>query len=171
VREVFAIHVFYADGGPPKSGERRISDLSPKWIGICDDLLRYHGPVMRHNMGSSLSHFDMMGGPVVELLSFGQTCFRLAISLGTGSEQDRAAVSQFRGIWTRLVESGGAVVDLAAIRVLDSAATEQCVLVLDWAQPVDGDEQAALAQLGQHLAGSYFKYCAASGLARKDERA
>ena len=163
MREVFAIQIFYADGGPPESGERRISDLSPKWMSICDDLIASYGPVMKHNMGSTLSHFDIaMAGPMVQLLAYGQTCFRIAISLGTGSEQDRATVLQFREIWTRLVESAGNTVDPAAMRVLDQAASERCVLVLDALQPVDADQKLALLQLGEHLAGAYFKYGAAS---------
>jgi hypothetical protein len=115
-------------------------------------------------MGSTLSHFDIaMGGPMVELLAFGQTCFRMAISLGRDSEQDQAAVSQFREIWTGLANSAGNTVDPAATRILDQAATERCVLVLDTCQPVDDDQKLALLQLGEHLAGSYFKYCTASG--------
>src|SRR5262245_41850280 len=148
MREAFAIRIFYADGGPPESGERRISDLSPKWMGIGEDLLASYGPVMRHNMGSTLSHVDVvMAGPTVELLAFGQTCFRLAISLGTGSEQDRATVLQFRETWKQLVESTGNTVDATAVRILDQAATEQCVLVLDTCQPVDDGQKLALAQL------------------------
>jgi hypothetical protein len=163
VRDVFAIHVFYADGGPPESGERRISELAPKWIGICDDLLAHHGPVMRHNMGSTLSHFDIvMAGPMLELLAFGQACFRLAISLGTGSEQDQATVLEFCKIWSRLVESAGNKVNPVATGILDQAATKQSVLVLDTAQPADKADKLALAQLGQHLAAAYFKWCAAS---------
>jgi len=166
VHDGFAVRIFYADGGPPESGERRISDLSPKWMAICDDLLAGYGPVMKHNMGSTLSHFDIaMAGPMVELLAFGQTCFRLAISLGSGSEQDRATVSQFRGLWTGLVQSAGNTVDTAAMRLLDGAATERCVLVLDACQPADDGQKLALAQLGEHLAAAYFKYCAASGSA------
>src|SRR4051794_3598729 len=103
MRDKFTTHIFYADGGSPESGDRRLSDLSPRWLAIFDDLLTRHGPVMRHNMGSTLSHFDVvMAGPAVELLAFGKICFRLAISLGTASEQDQASVSQFREVWIRL---------------------------------------------------------------------
>src|SRR5439155_5915840 len=100
-------------------------------MSICDDLLASYGPVMKHNMGSTLAHFDIaMAGPMVELLAYGQTCFRLGISLGTNSEQDRATILHFREIWTRLVENAGNMADPAAMRTLDQAATEQCVLVL-----------------------------------------
>jgi len=164
MREGFTVHIFYPDGDPPESGERRIGNLSPKWLGICSELLTYYGPVMKHNMGSTLAHVDIaMAGPVVELLAFDQVCFRLAISLGTSSEQDRATVLQFREIWTRLVESAGNAVDPAAMRILDQAATKPSVLVLDACQPaVDDDQKVALAQLGEHLAGAYIKYCASS---------
>jgi hypothetical protein len=163
VRDTFTIHIFYADGSAPESGERRLSDLSPKWLAICGDLLTHHGPVMRHNMGGTLSQFDVvMAGPAVELLAFGKTSFRLAISLGTASKQDDATVSQFRELWTRLVESTGNTVAAAAMRVFDRAATEPCVLVVDTCQPVDDDDKLALYQLGEHLIGAYIKYCAAS---------
>jgi hypothetical protein len=162
MREVFTVHIFYPDGGPPESGERRISNLSPKWMGICSEMLAHYGPVMKHNMGNALAHFDIaMAGPMVELLAFGQMCFRLAISLGSSSEQDRATVLQFRQIWTRLVEGAGNTIHPEAMRVLNEAAMEQSVLVLDTCQPaVDDDQKVALAQLGEHLAGAYIKYCA-----------
>jgi hypothetical protein len=161
MREVFTVHIFYPDGDSPESGERRISDLSPKWMGIFSELLTHYGPVMKHNMGSTLDHFDIaIAGSMVELFAFDHMCFRLAISLGSGSEQDRATVLQFREIWTRLVESAGNTVELAAMRILDQAETEQSVLVLDTCQPaVDDDQKAALFQLGEHIAGAYIKYC------------
>jgi len=87
-------------------------------------------------------------------------CFRLAISPGISPAQDRATVLQFREIWTRLVESAGNTVELAAMRILGQAETEQSVLVLDTCQPaVDDHQKAALAQLGEHIAGAYIKYC------------
>ena len=164
MREILNVHIFYPDGDPPESGERRISDLSPKWIGIFSDLLTGYGPVMKHKMGSTLSHLEIrMAGPMVELLAFDQVCFRLGISLGTGSEQDRATVLQFREIWTLLVEQAGNTVEPVAMGILDQAATGQSVLVLDMCQPsVDDDQKLALAQLGDHLVGAYIKYCSAS---------
>jgi hypothetical protein len=67
---------------------------------------------------------------------------------------------QFREIWTWLVESAGNTVELTAMRILDQAETEQSLLVLDTCQPaVDDNQKLALAQLGEHIACAYIKYC------------
>jgi len=162
MQDTFALHIFYPDGGPPESAEKRISELSPKWLSICADLLAHHGPVMNHNMGGTLSHLDIrMGGPTVHLLAFGHLCHQLAISRGSGSEQDRAAVSQFKILLEKIAEIAGRVVDRAAIAVLDEAPCAQSVLVFDMCQPaVDENQKHALVDLGVHLAGAYYQYCA-----------
>ncbi len=162
MQDTFALHIFYPDGGPPDSAEKKISELSPKWLGICADLLAHYGPVMNHNMGNALSHFDVrMGGPTVHLLAFEHLCYQVAISRGSGSEQDRAAVSQFKTLLEKAVEIAGKVVDRAVIAVLDEASCTQSALVFDMCQPaVDENQKHALADLGVHLAGAYYQYSA-----------
>lgn len=163
MRESFAIHIFYADGASPESGERRIIDLSPKWVGICSDLLSRLGPVLKHNMGSTLSHFDIvMAGPMIELHAHDQLCFRLAISLGTQSEQDQTAVAQFRELWTHLATSAGNEIDSAAARILNHAPATQCILVLDVGSTIEDGQKLALLQLGEHLSGAYMSMSTAS---------
>lgn len=160
MRDNFAIHCFYADGGLPDSGSRRISDLSPKWLAICDDLLAAHGPVLKHNMGSTLSHFDIaMAGPMIELNAYGQPGFVLAITLGTGSQQDQATVLKFREDWSRLVESAGKKIHPAGVIVLNQATREQSILILDLCPSLEEDQKLALLQFGEHLAGAYLRYC------------
>jgi hypothetical protein len=163
MQDTFAIHIFYPDGDPPESGEKKISELSPKWLGICADLLAHYGPVMTHNMGSTLSHLAIkMGGPTVHLLAYDHVCYQLAISRGSGSKQDRAAVSQFRILLEKAVEIAGKTVDPAAIAVLDAAPGTPSVLIFDMCQPaVDEPQKHALADLGVHLAGAYYQYRAA----------
>ena len=160
MHETFAIHIFYPDGGPPESAEKKISELSPKWLGVCADLLAHYGPVMNHNMGGTLPHFDIrMGGPTVHLMAHKHLCYQLAISRGSGSEQDRAAVSQLEVLLEKAVEIAGKAVDRAAIAVLDEAPCTPSVLIFDMCErAVDEDQKHALAELGVHLAGAYYQY-------------
>jgi hypothetical protein len=160
MQDTFALYIFYPDGGPPVSGEKKISELSSKWLGICADLLAQHGPVMNHNMGAPLSHIDIrMGGPTVHLMAFEHLCYQVAITRGEGSEKDRAAVEQFKVFLETAAEITEKTVDPAAIAVLDEALCTQSVLVFDMCQPaVDENQKHALLDLGVHLAGAYYQY-------------
>jgi hypothetical protein len=161
VTEEYAIHVFYPDGRAPESGVQAIAQLSDRWLTVCADMLDESGPVMHRNMGSTLSHFDVkMGGPIGQLSAHGHRCFDFAISLGADSEQDHATARHFRSLFERAVGMSGGAVATNACAVLDGAVNRPCLLLFDFCQPdVADDQKAALAQLGIHLAGAYYRYC------------
>ncbi len=157
----YKTHIFYPDGRVPESGTQDISALSAKWLRVCAELLNHYGPVMDHNMGSTLSHFTIrMGGPIGELLIHGMTCFKFAISIGTGSEQDRATVNHFMDSFSRLCEACKATPEDKAVALIGQAADHTTCLFLDLCNPkIDPDQKGAMFQLGNHMAGAYIQYC------------
>jgi hypothetical protein len=160
VVERFLIKVFYPDGGPPESGTQEITDLSGQWMSVCSDFLEYHGPVMTHNMGGTLSHFDIhMGGPVGQLYAYGRPCFEFAISRGTEWGQDQGAVDHFVAIIQSAESESEQTVTYDVVSSAREAALFPTLLIFDRCDPEVPDEQkGALMQLGYHLAGAYLKY-------------
>ena len=156
----FKIQLYFPDGDPPETGERDAADLSQRWLDQCSEILNYFGPVFNHNMGSTLSHFDIrMAGPMVELLANNNTCFRLAILCGTGTEQEHATKDQFASLLNRVVS---AVENDVAPETIESMGIEnktRMLLALDLLADVPEDQKQALFQLGEHLAWAYIQYC------------
>lgn len=161
----FKIHFFYPDGGPPESGEQLIDGLSEKWLKICNDLLEHYGPVINHNMGSTLSHFDIrMGGPIGTLLVNGNTCFEFAISLGQISKQDRATTNHFKNILLKTREITSTPISESALNIVEMANNYSTLLLFDSVNTeVNENDKEALIDLGVHLAGAYFQYCELPG--------
>lgn len=156
----FGIHFFYPDGEPPESGVQRIDTLSEKWLSICREMFKLNGPVFTHNMGSTLSHFDIeFAGPIWKLKINGKMCFELAITSETNTQQDTATIDYFRRTLVRYVSLSGSELSDSASATIKAAVAKPGVLVID--QLVDGidDEQKhALIQLGYHLVGAYYEH-------------
>jgi hypothetical protein len=157
---VFGVHIFYPDGGPPESGSQPIDALSVNWLSICRDLLNAQGAVFSHNMGSTLSHFDIeLAGPVGRLVAYGKTCFDIAITLGANTDQDVLSSTYFRKKLDDYVNSAGNALSQSALDTIDAAATNRCVLLIDkCVSDVDDEQKHALIQIGYHLVAAYYEY-------------
>lgn len=55
----FYVAPFAIVGKPLGVGRWRLSDLSPKWLGVCDDMLRDLGPRFRTSPGRRLRHIEV----------------------------------------------------------------------------------------------------------------
>jgi hypothetical protein len=156
----FGVHIFYSDGGPPESGSQSIDALSVSWLSICRDLLNAKGAVFCHNMGSTLSHFDIeLAGPVGRLVANGKTCFDIAITLGANTDQDVLTSTYFRKKLDDYVNSSGNALSQSAFDTIDAAATNRCVLLIDnCVSDVDDEQKHALIQIGYHLVAAYYEY-------------
>jgi hypothetical protein len=157
----FAIHIYFPDGEPPETGSMSLETLSPKWLGICRDLLEQHGPVMNHNMGSTLSHIAIrMGGPVGQLVCHGHPAFYFAVSLGSGSDQDKAALAHFEDLYVKACEFAQSAIKEESLAVLRGSSAAPSLLILDASDPELSDEDGGmLGELANHLAGAYLLYC------------
>jgi hypothetical protein len=156
----FGVHIFYPDGGPPESGSQSIDALSINWLSICRDLLDARGVVFSHNIGSTLSHFDIeLAGPVGKLVAHGKTCFDIAITLGTNTDQDVLTSTYFRKKLADNVNSAGNALSQSAFDTIDSAASNRCVLLIDnCVSDVDDEQKQALIQIGYHLVAAYYEF-------------
>ena len=156
----FGIHFFYPDGEPPESGVQRFDTLSEKWLSICRDVFKLNGPVFTHNMGNSLSHFDIeFAGPICKLKINGRTCFELAITSGVAAQQDIATIDYFRTTLGRYVCLSGSELSDSASAKIKSAVANPSVLVIDHlVNDIEDEQKHALIELGYHFVGAYYEY-------------
>ena len=152
---------FYPDGGAPEKTMIPEAAISDRWFSVCADILGSLGPVFKHNMGSTLSHFDVhMAGPMGRLLLNGTPCYEFAISRGTAAEQDAAAVEHFAELVLKAWQVAEAPVVEDAQVFLDGCDARPSLLLLDYCRPeMDDGQKLALGQLGIHLASAYLDYC------------
>ena len=158
----FKVITFFPDGEPPENGFVEQEALSDKWMSICNDIYKGYGVVFRHNMGSTLSHFDIyMAGPMGRLSVNQKACFEISISLGTGSEQDKATIEHFQAFYLEACKVAKAPVPseetLGAFIGLEKEIT---LLTFDYCNPeIDDQDKVAIGQLGLHLANAYYDFC------------
>jgi hypothetical protein len=58
-KTAFFVAPFAIDGSLIGLGEWQIADLSPKWLGVCEQLLRDHGPSFCTTLGQMLDHIEI----------------------------------------------------------------------------------------------------------------
>jgi hypothetical protein len=153
--------IYYPDGAPPETAHNEPRALSQRWLAVCAGLLAEHGPVFKHNMGSTLSHFDIeMGGPLGRLAVHRTPCFEFWISLGRGTAQDKATVSHFVEFHRKACAAANSSVQAEALTPMRDLHAKPALIMFDYCNPqIEQDQRAAIAQLGLHLADAYFEYC------------
>lgn len=156
----FETLIFYPDGKEPEVSHIDPATLSPKWSAICTDILAKRGPVFKHNMGSTLAHFEIeMAGPVGRLLVHNTRCFDFWITRAPQSEQDRATIRHFAQFLHTAWEASGAPLTTATLESLERLGSRNGLIFFDYCRPeIEPDQKAGIAQLGFHLAHSYFEY-------------
>ena len=149
---------FFPDGAAPERTELAASQISDRWLSVCRDILNHHGPVFEHNMGSTLSHFDLhLAGPMGRLSVNGCACYELGISLGMGSRQDNETMEWFRGFLREACEVAKSTLSGDAISATNGLGAVPSVMLFDYCNPqIPDDQKAAMGQLGLHLVNAYF---------------
>ena len=160
-RVAFDVHVFFPDGSAPESSLVRKRALSSKWLAICEDLYNNYGPIFRHNMGSTLSHFDVtMAGPIGELIVSDIKCFDLSVCDGSDSEQNAATIDHFSEKLVESIRLTGSELSAEATRALQKSRAVPSLLLFDYCrEEVSDDLKMAIVELGYHLVAAYLRYC------------
>lgn len=157
----FTMTIFYPDGGQPETVSYRASSLSPKWSQICHDLLDELGIVFHHNMGDTLSHFDIhLAGPIGRLLVHGHPCYEFSVFCGKRDEQDMATIRHFQEFAIAACDAAHTIFSGAGRAALQALGDQPALLMFDYCHPeIEESQKIAIGQLGVHLAAAYFDYC------------
>jgi len=157
----FDIVTFFPDGEDPEISQIETSHLSKRWLDVCSGMLDDLGPVFKHNMGSTLAHFDVcLAGPMGRLLVFGKACYEFCISLGESSDQDSQALDHFLDFLKQACKTTGSELSPVAIAAFSGRSSAPSLMMFDYCNSGIGDDQKlAIGQLGIHLANAYYDYC------------
>lgn len=156
----FTAMTYYPDGKVPEITEIPCESLSERWLSVCSEILN-GGPVYKRNMGSTLSHYEVQqAGPIGKLSVHNMACFEFAISLGLDSEQDRAAIANFKKLFNDACVIAGETPEDEAIKSFDEYKSKPIMMMFDYCnQDISDNDKLGIAQLGFHLANAYFDYC------------
>ena len=133
--------------------------LSPRWLPVCNDLLNHYGPVFTHNMGGTLSHFEIrFTAGIAHYYAHGHAVVSAVYLPGVSAAQDSGALEVF----THHVTSSAPVQRLCAdpsgfASHLRTHSERPLSIGLVWgnSQVAESDAEA-LIELGTHLAGAYL---------------
>jgi hypothetical protein len=94
--EAFTVAQYAPDGESLGSSVLAVSQLSPKWLGVCASLIESHGPVFSESMGSTLSHYHVeCAAGLCYFKVHGEVLYIGAIIAGSSAVQDSALLQLF----------------------------------------------------------------------------
>ena len=98
--DVFFVAPFALDGEFLGIGSLEVSGFSPKWLAICESILRQHGPLFRISMGQMLTYLEieLTSANGVGLSTFyakGEAVISAAYLSGRDAEAERTVSRMF----------------------------------------------------------------------------
>ena len=143
--DTFSLSHYAPDGELLGSAEFSISQLSPRWLSVCGDLLDAYSPVFSRSMGSTLERFSIeCAGPICYFKVGGAVLYSTILLATSAAATREQSLAHFRG-------------QLAQDASLAAPEHFPAFLVLDTFAPgIDESDRAALFQLAYHFAGAYF---------------
>lgn len=158
----FYLAQYDIDGLPETIDFRKLSELSPKWLGLCGEFLREYGDSFDAAWSGPLARFRIRftSAPSVALatvLVHGRVAASLALVSGQAPSAEKEVLELFvaslRGV--RVVQAAAASSepfgDLAAL------VPRPLMVVVPWPDPEISDEDYGLvSELSIHLAGAFF---------------
>jgi hypothetical protein len=153
---------FAADGELLGTRTRPISELSPKWLKICDELIEFHGPVFKTSLGQNLSHIGVSvtsasGAALCTFSVHGSVTLTTAYFLGmfpsAESELQAVMLASLRN--THLVQAA-AESDKPFESLLGLQQRPLCVFVFWAPDGVSEQDNDLVREFGEHLAGAFF---------------
>jgi len=161
--DALCIAAFAADGELVGTGRWRVSDLSPKWVGVCRSLLRENGPSFRASFGRPLAHIELKftsaaGSALCAFFANGEIVMSSACVSGFSGNADREVLRLFQQSLLQVPLIHWPTSDSSqAFQGLFSLSERPLVAVVCWGNPSVSDEDADLVrELGVHLAGAFF---------------
>ena len=167
--ESLSIAAFAADGELVGTGRWTVSDLSPKWVNVCQSILREHGPSFRASFGRPLAHIELKfdssaGSALCTFFANGEIAMSSACVSGLSETADREVLQLFRQSLLREPLAHLAASDPSrAFQSLFSLPDRPLAAVVCWGNPTISEEDTnVVRELGVHLAGAFFSRIAAN---------
>jgi len=157
----FRIEHFAFDGEALGAQAQLLSQLSPKWLAIGEDLLATHGPVFTQNMGSTLSHYEIKCAAGLCWFSVAATPALFGVVLPVSPDaQSRALLTTF----VSQLQCAKPVLEHCRdvpefLGRISSLKERPVFIVVNWLNPnIPAQDQEAMFQLATHFAGAYLQW-------------
>ena len=146
----FSLAQYAPDGEILATGNLSVSQLSPRWLDLCSDLLNTYGPVFSRSMRSTLERFSIeCAAPICHFKVDGSILYPTVLLVSSAEANHRQAVAHF-------------VAQLSSDTPFTAPDRFPAFLVLNTFAPgIDENEGAALFQQAYHFAGAYFIWAGA----------
>jgi hypothetical protein len=156
----FCVAAFTPDGELVGTGMRKLAELSPKWLSVCQALLDANGSVFRISPGQTLSHIELK---LTSADGAGLGAFFVHGHLATSTAYFRGAVPEAEAEVQRMF--------LASLRpskrlgapsgtpfeALLGIPERPLHVVIPWANPrVSDEDYSLLRELSDHFAGVFL---------------
>ena len=162
----FFVAPFAIDGGLIGLGEWRIADLSPKWLGVCEQVLRDHGPSFRVTFGQMLDHIEIKltsarGAGLGTFSVHGHVAASTAYFRGEDAGAEGDLMKMFIDSLCRTAVVRQAQVTTHPFAEMTKITARPLHVVVAWANTAIADEdQRTVAELANHFAAAYLcQYC------------
>ena len=160
--DCFFVAPFSLDGEQIGIGVVQLSDLSPKWLRVCEMLLASHGPAFRKSLGQMLAHVEIKltsisGAGIGSFYAHNQ----LVVSTAYFRGQDSAAEQELERMFIDSLQSSETVQKAARTLQPFEALTEiknrPLHVVVAWANPnATAEDQNLVRELANHFAAAYL---------------
>ena len=158
----FFVAPFTNDGKLIGVGPWELSELSPKWLDVCEAILSHQGPGFRISLEEALSHLEIKltsanGAGLGMFFAHGHlaisTCYLCGDDLDAENEILSMFVSSLRRSQTMQTSH---VSDLPFEEVFSLKQRPLHIVVL-WANPkISADDQELIHELSIHFAGAFL---------------
>lgn len=160
--EYFHAAAFAPGGELIGSRIRQLSELSPKWLEVCETIINEHGPSFRISPGQMLSHIEIKltsssGAGLGMFFVNGVLVLSTAYFLGRSSQaESQIQAMLLTSLRANALVKKAAVSDAPFEALLGIEERPLCVFIF-WNPPgVSEADQKLVVELSEHFAGAFF---------------
>ena len=161
-RDHFFSAPFAFDGESQGIGEWELSALSPRWLDVCEQLLRQHGPVFRTSLGHKLSHLEIeltsaRGAGIGTFRAHNRVVISTGYLRGQDAVADSEVVQMLINSLRRVPIVQSAKSTPSPFEEMKSIVERPIHLIVAWADPnVSEQDEELVRELANHFAAAYL---------------
>ena len=153
---------FAVDGEMLGLGEISIAQLSPKWLGVCGNIIGAHGDTFRVSLGQALSHLEIQltasrGAGLGTFFANSEIVVSTAYLRGTDRALEQVVLSSFVDSINRTTVGRQAGTSPSRFWSMLSISQRPLQVVIAWGNPQVSTQDAELVrELATHFAAAFL---------------
>ena len=162
----FFLAPFAYDGELMGVGTFKLSELSPKWLGICEAILAHEGEVFRVSLQEALSHLEIQltssnGIGLGTFYAHGHVALSTSYLRGDDFDAESELLQMFVSSLRQVNLVQNARVNDLPFQQVFGMKERPLYVVVAWANPkISAEDQELIRELSNHFAGAFLCRCA-----------